>query len=49
VVRREANSARLATSVVPEISFSCRSTSTPSRVGTMSGSIASAPIAIART
>ena len=30
VVRRSANSGRSATSVVPEISFSCRTTSTPS-------------------
>ena len=43
VVRRPSNSGCRATSVVPEISFSCRSTSTPSRVATMSGSTASAP------
>ena len=45
VVRRPANSGCAATSVVPEISFSCRSTSTPSFVATMSGSTASAPSA----
>ena len=38
VVRRAANSGREATSVVPEISFSCRATRTPSFVGTRSGS-----------
>jgi hypothetical protein len=38
VVRRPANSGRVATSVVPEISFSCRATSTPSLVETRSGS-----------
>jgi len=38
VVRRTANSGRLATSVVPEISFSCRATRTPSFVDTRSGS-----------
>jgi hypothetical protein len=42
VVRRSANSACAATSVVPLISFSCRATSTPSLVGTTSGSITSA-------
>ena len=43
VVRRLANSARVDTSVVPLISFSCRATSTPSEVLTTSGSITSAP------
>ena len=43
VVRRSAKRACSATSVVPEISFSWRSTSTPSFVATMSGSTASAP------
>jgi hypothetical protein len=38
VVRRPANSMREATSVVAEISFSCRATSTPSAVATRSGS-----------
>jgi hypothetical protein len=38
VVRRSANSGRDATSVVPEISFSCRATSTRSFVETRSGS-----------
>ena len=47
VVRRPANSGRSATSVVPPISFSWRTTSTPSRVKTMSGSTASAPSASA--
>jgi hypothetical protein len=45
VVRRSANSGRSATSVVPEISFSCRTTSTPSRETTTSGSTASTPMA----
>ena len=45
VVRREANSGREATSVVPEISFSCRTTGTPSSESTTSGSTASAPSA----
>jgi hypothetical protein len=39
VVRRAANSGRLATSVVPLISFSWRATSTPSDVETRSGSM----------
>jgi hypothetical protein len=39
VVRRSANSGRSATSVVPEISFSWRVTSTPSEVLTTSGSM----------
>lgn len=43
VVRRSANSGRRATSVVPPISFSCRTTRTWSFVGTRSGSIQSAP------
>ncbi len=47
-VRRAANSARVETSVVAEISFSCRTTSTPSFEGTTSGSTASTPAAIAR-
>ena len=47
VVRRSANSGRSATSVVPEISFSCRTTSTPSRETTTSGSTASTPWASA--
>jgi len=47
-VRREANSGRLATSVVPEISFSWRQTRTPSFVATRSGSTKSAPCSIAR-
>ncbi len=46
-VRRSANSGRDATSVVPEISFSCRATSCPSRVDTTSGSMKSAPSSIA--
>ena len=45
VVRFPANSGCRATSVVPEISFSCRRTSSPSSVATMSGSTASAPSA----
>ena len=49
VVRRSANSGRSATSVVAEISFSCRTTSTPSFETTMSGSTASTPIARARS
>jgi hypothetical protein len=44
VVRLSANSGREATSVVLEISFSWRATSTPSLVETMSGSTKSAPI-----
>ena len=48
VVRRPANSARLATSVVCEISFSWRTTSTWSLVGTRSGSIQSAPACTAK-
>jgi hypothetical protein len=47
VVRRCANSGRSATSVVPEISFSCRTTATASFVKTTSGSTASTPIASA--
>ena len=47
VRRRSANSGRSATSVVPEISFSWRTTSTPSLVATTSGSTASHPIRIA--
>jgi hypothetical protein len=43
VVWRSVNSGRAATSVVPEISFSCLTTSTPSRVITRSGSMKSAP------
>jgi hypothetical protein len=43
VARRSANSGRSATSVVPEISFSCRATRWPSRVETRSGSMKSAP------
>ena len=39
VVRRAANSGCAATSVVPEISFSWRATSTPSLVETRSGSM----------
>jgi hypothetical protein len=39
VVRRLANSGWSATSVVPEISFSWRATSTPSFVETRSGSM----------
>ncbi len=39
VVRRSANSGREATSVVVEISFSWRATSTPSFVETRSGSM----------
>ena len=39
VVRREANSGWLATSVVLPILFSCRATSTPSFVITRSGSM----------
>ena len=39
VVLRLANSGRVATSVVPEISFSCRAINTPSLVETKSGSI----------
>ena len=39
VARRPANSGRFDTSVVPEISFSCRATSTPSFVDTRSGSM----------
>ena len=45
VVRRPANSGWSATSVVPEISFSWRATSTPSFVETRSGSMYWAPIA----
>ena len=47
VARRAANSGRLATSVVPEISFSWRQTRTPSFVATRSGSTKSAPCSIA--
>ena len=39
VARRSANSGRLPTSVVPEMSFSCRATRWPSRVETRSGSM----------
>ena len=39
VMRREANSGWLATSVVAPISFSCRATRTPSLVETRSGSM----------
>ncbi|SCE73707.1 hypothetical protein GA0070558_104205 [Micromonospora haikouensis] len=39
VALRVANSGWAATSVVPEISFSCRATSWPSFVGTRSGSM----------
>ena len=47
LVRRAANSGRLATSVVAEISFSCRATRMPSWVGTRSGSMKSAPSSMA--
>jgi len=49
VVRRSANSGRAATSVVPPISFSWRTTSTPSRLMTRSGSMKSAPCSMARS
>jgi len=44
VTRRSANSGWSATSVVPEISFSCRQTSSASAVLTTSHSMTSAPI-----
>lgn len=44
VVLRAANSGRVATSVVPEISFSWRATRTWSLVETRSGSMKSAPM-----
>jgi len=47
VALRDANSGWLATSVVPEMSFSCRATRRPSRVDTTSGSMKSAPRSIA--
>ncbi|SQA73117.1 Uncharacterised protein [Burkholderia mallei] len=47
VVLRLANCGSVDTFVVPEISFSWRATSTPSRVATRSGSITSAPSSIA--
>jgi hypothetical protein len=47
VVRRLANSGRSATSVVWEISFSWRTTKWPSLVTTRSGSMKSAPSAMA--
>lgn len=47
VALRAANSGWSATLVVPEISFSCRATSTRSRVDTRSGSMKSAPRRIA--
>ena len=47
VRRREANSGRLATSVLSAMSGSWRATSTPSLVETRSGSMKSAPSATA--
>ena len=47
VARRSANSGWSATSVVPEISFSCLATRTPSLVETRSGSMKSAPMPMA--
>jgi hypothetical protein len=47
VVRRSANSERLPTSVDQESSLSWRTTRTPSRLTTTSGSISSAPSSMA--
>ena len=49
VRRRAANSGRSATSVVEPISFSWRTTATPSALKTTSGSTASTPSASARS
>jgi hypothetical protein len=49
VVRRAANSDRVATSVERESWFSWRTTRTPSRLTTTSGSISSAPRSMARS